>query len=71
MIKEIKRKTINIILASILAIGCVGASVVMALINTATNTTIAYANEWKYSNGGWWYQIGKSYAKGWKQIGTT
>lgn len=57
MIQTLKCKAANIALAGIIACACVGAATATALTSTATNPTIAHANEWKYSNGGWWYQL--------------
>lgn len=71
MIQTLKRKAAHIALAGIVAFACVGAATATALVSTATDTTVAYADEWKKSGNRWWYQTGKSYAKGWKQIGGT
>lgn len=64
-----KRKAANAALAGIVALGCAGAATTTALVSAATDATVAHADAWKKSNGGWWYQTGKSHATGWKQIG--
>lgn len=69
MIKALRCKATNVTLASIIALGCAGAATTTALVSTATDATLAHADEWKKSNGSWWYQTGKSYATGWKKIG--
>ena len=69
MTTTFKHKAANAALAGVVALGCAGAATTTALISAATNATVAHADAWKKSNGGWWYQTGKSYAKGWNQIG--
>lgn len=68
MIQALKRKATYIALAGIIAVACVGAATATALISTAADTSVAHADEWKKSGNRWWYQTGKSYATGWKQI---
>lgn len=71
MIKTLKRKAANIALAGIMTFACVGVATAAALVSSATTTSIAHADEWKKSGNWWWYQAGKSYATGWKQINGT
>ena len=69
MTTTLKRKATNAALAGIVALGCAGAATTTALVSAATDATVAHADAWKKSNGGWWYQTGKTHATGWKQIG--
>lgn len=53
MTTTFKRKAANAALAGMVALGCAGAATTTALVSAATDATIAHADEWKYSNGGW------------------
>lgn len=69
MVKTLRQKVASIALAGVVALGCMGTATTTALIGAASDVTIAHADSWKTSSGGWWYQTGSGYAKGWKQIG--
>ena len=71
MVLLIKQRVINIILSGVVAVGYISTAALTALVSENANATVAHADEWKKSNGGWWYQAGKSYAKGWKKISGT
>lgn len=68
MAKTLQQKAANVALAGVVALGCAGAAVTTAVVGEGANATVAHADAWKKSNGGWWYQTGKSHAVGWKKI---
>lgn len=68
MTTTIKQKVTKVALMGAIALGCAGAATSAALVETAANPSIAHADQWQYSNGGWWLQTNNGYATGWKQI---
>lgn len=71
MITSLKRKIVNLALAGVVALGCVGVATTTALVSTANDATTAYAQGWRHGKGGWCYQMGEQCATGWKQINRT
>lgn len=69
MILALKQKLLSLSMAGLITLGCAGIAGIAAFVDTTTNPTVAHADEWRYSNGGWWLQTNNGYATGWKKLG--
>lgn len=67
MIQTFKYTAASIALSGVIALGCAGIAATVALVNSATHATSAYADScsqweewhgtWRYGSKGWWYQL--------------